>query len=77
MIEPIKVYELDAGKPNQEMARFQMISAIKSANTRHCCPPAKSTSRPQKQARRLRRAPDCPTNQRLLVVHHLSSLMSL
>ena len=33
MIEPIRVCELDAGKPNAQVPRFQMIAAISSANT--------------------------------------------
>ena len=33
MIEPIKVWELDAGRPKYQVPRFQMIAAISSANT--------------------------------------------
>ena len=33
MIEPISVCELDAGRPNYQVPRFQMIAAISSANT--------------------------------------------
>ena len=33
MIEPIKVCELDAGRPNYQVPTFQMIAAIKSAKT--------------------------------------------
>src|ERR1700741_375480 len=33
MIEPISVCELDAGRPNAEVPRFQMMAAINSANT--------------------------------------------
>src|SRR5580658_2998798 len=31
--EPIKVCELDAGRPNDQVPKFQMIAAISSANT--------------------------------------------
>ena len=33
MIEPIIVWELEAGKPSHQVPRFQMIAAISSANT--------------------------------------------
>ena len=33
MIEPIRVWELDAGKPSHQVPRFQMIAAMSSANT--------------------------------------------
>jgi hypothetical protein len=33
MMEPISVCELEAGKPSHQVLRFQMIAAIKSANT--------------------------------------------
>ena len=33
MMEPIKVCELDAGRPKDQVPRFQMIAAINSANT--------------------------------------------
>ena len=33
MIEPIKVCELDAGKPKAQVPRFHRIAAINSANT--------------------------------------------
>src|SRR3984957_3786989 len=33
MIEPIRVCELDAGRPKDQVPRFQMIAAINSANT--------------------------------------------
>src|SRR6516164_11702710 len=33
MIEPIKVCELEAGRPRYHVPRFQMIAAIRSANT--------------------------------------------
>ena len=33
MIEPIRVCELDAGRPRYQVPRFQMIAAINSANT--------------------------------------------
>src|SRR5689334_11582128 len=33
MIEPISVCEDDAGRPSHQVPRFQMIAAIKSANT--------------------------------------------
>ena len=33
MIEPIRVCELDAGSPNDQVPRFQMIAAIRSAKT--------------------------------------------
>ena len=32
-IEPISVCELDAGMPKDQVPRFQMIAAIRSANT--------------------------------------------
>src|SRR5580658_5218021 len=31
--DPIRVWELDAGRPNDHVPRFQMIAAIRSANT--------------------------------------------
>ena len=33
MIEPIRVWEDDAGRPSHQVPRFQMIAAIRSANT--------------------------------------------
>ena len=33
MMEPIKVCELDEGKPKYQVPRFQMMAAIKRANT--------------------------------------------
>src|SRR5262249_42977660 len=33
MIDPIRVCELDAGRPRYQVPRFQMIAAIRSANT--------------------------------------------
>src|SRR6202451_1229037 len=33
MIDPIRVCELDAGRPKYQVPTFQMIAAIKSANT--------------------------------------------
>ena len=33
MIEPIRVCELEAGRPKYQVPRFQMIAAISSANT--------------------------------------------
>src|ERR1700678_2893939 len=33
MMEPTRVWELDAGNPNAQVPRFQMIAAIRSANT--------------------------------------------
>ena len=33
MIEPIKVWELETGSPRYQVPRFQMIAAIRSANT--------------------------------------------
>ena len=33
MIEPIRVCELEAGRPSHQVPRFQMIAAISSANT--------------------------------------------
>jgi len=33
MIEPIRVCELDAGSPNDQVPRFQMIAAIRRAKT--------------------------------------------
>ena len=33
MIEPISVCELEEGRPNYQVPRFQMIAAISSANT--------------------------------------------
>src|SRR5271154_184043 len=33
MIDPIKVCELDAGRPNHQVPTFQMIAAINRANT--------------------------------------------
>ena len=33
MIEPIKVCELDAGKPKAQVPRFHRMAAINSANT--------------------------------------------
>ncbi len=33
MIEPIMVWELDAGRPSHQVPRFQMIAAISSAKT--------------------------------------------
>ena len=33
MIDPIKVWELEAGRPKYQVPRFQMIAAISSANT--------------------------------------------
>src|SRR5215510_3453049 len=33
MIEPIKVWELEAGRPKYQVPRFQMIAAISRANT--------------------------------------------
>ncbi len=33
MMEPIKVCELDAGRPNDQVPRFQMMAEINSANT--------------------------------------------
>ena len=33
IIEPIKVCELDAGKPKYQVPTFQMIAAINNANT--------------------------------------------
>ena len=33
MIEPISVWELEAGKPKYQVPRFQMIAAISSAKT--------------------------------------------
>src|SRR6185437_17064850 len=33
MIDPIKVCELDAGRPKYQVPTFQMIAAINSANT--------------------------------------------
>src|SRR5262249_35761351 len=33
MIEPIRVWEEEAGRPNHQVPRFQMIAAIRSANT--------------------------------------------
>jgi hypothetical protein len=33
MIEPINVWELDAGKPKYHVPTFHMIAAINSANT--------------------------------------------
>jgi hypothetical protein len=33
IIDPIKVCELEAGKPRYQVPRFQMIAAIRSANT--------------------------------------------
>jgi hypothetical protein len=32
-IEPIRVCELEAGMPNHQVLRFQMIAAMSSANT--------------------------------------------
>ena len=33
MIEPIRVWELEAGRPKYQVPRFQMIAAISKANT--------------------------------------------
>ena len=33
MIEPIKVWDEDAGKPNHQVPKFQIIAAINRANT--------------------------------------------
>ena len=33
MIEPIRVCELEAGRPRYQVPRFQMMAAISSANT--------------------------------------------
>ena len=33
MIEPIRVWELDAGRPKYQVPRFHMMAAISSANT--------------------------------------------
>ena len=33
MIEPISVCELDDGRPNHHVPRFQMMAAVNSANT--------------------------------------------
>jgi hypothetical protein len=33
MMEPIKVCELEAGRPKYQVPRFQMMAAIRSANT--------------------------------------------
>jgi hypothetical protein len=33
MIEPIRVCELDAGRPRYQVPRFQTIAAVNSANT--------------------------------------------
>ena len=33
MIEPIRVWEEEAGSPSHQVPRFQMMAAIKSANT--------------------------------------------
>ena len=33
MIEPIRVWEEEAGRPNHQVPRFQMMAAISSANT--------------------------------------------
>src|ERR1035438_4128441 len=33
MIEPTMVWELEAGSPNHQVLRFQMMAAIRSANT--------------------------------------------
>ena len=33
MIEPIRVWEEEAGRPNHQVPRFHMMAAIRSANT--------------------------------------------
>jgi hypothetical protein len=33
MIDPISVWELEAGRPKYQVPRFQMIAAIKRAKT--------------------------------------------